>query len=68
MSGFADHSDKNSKGYSAILDQMSGFRHRPDIYRIFVDNDFVSGYLSDIRRKNTGHFQPCMTNRIFANP
>jgi hypothetical protein len=31
----------------------------PDPYlRILVDTDFISGYLSDIRRKNIGYSQP----------
>jgi hypothetical protein len=66
MSGFADRIFE----YFAILQQMSGFVGR--IFGYFVillqvqvpgtgtdtSNDFISGYLADIWRKNIEYFQP----------
>jgi hypothetical protein len=61
MSGFADR----IFGYFAILLQVhapgTGTVFAPQIQKyiwLFVDNDFISGYLSDIWRKNIGYFQP----------
>jgi hypothetical protein len=57
MSGFAYW----KFGYFAILLQVqapgTGTVSAPQIL-IFVDNDFISGYLADIWRKNIGYFQP----------